>query len=624
MIINRKKTACFFTALTGMAALFAAAPEKTIQDPYGVCSHISHRAPENVLPELTRMREAHINWVRTDFTWERIEKKPGRWNFSDFDRTIQLAKEQKINILPILDYDVPWARPAWKHPDAWNEYVRRTVSRYAKDLRFWEVWNEQNGSNFWRDTASGKNYAALLKRTYETIKKIDPNLTVLYGGTSGVPLAFIEESLKAGAGDYFDVMNIHPYHWQGIPEQMIRQFRELKALMNRYAVHKPIWITEVGWSTALPSKFYQEVLPPVFRRAGIDPAQSTMAIVNDPANGFQQEINFDFKNLFPEFKAFEEVSFEKLNRLDPAKYPVLVPAFGEAFPARHIPALLNYVKRGGTLLLPAGLPFFYDLRQNKQGKITRVQVGDKYVAQFHIGWEAYWTGDVPEKETYQKPAAEFAGQFEVTFKPTGRFLHDRNLKPGDRFIPVIEAGTDQYRGVNAALYQLNSDLKGNIIVCTSINVVESVSKARQAELLPRTYLIALAHGIERIFWYNFRSAKGQPAEREAHFGICQWNLEPLPSFRAYQTLTKLCPSGSTTPSLCRHGNLYLAGWTRGDGTRIWALWSAFEPEQVQLSIKGEIQQVINHLGEPQPLPDRSVTAGPSLLYLVGPELVTLQ
>ena len=98
--------------------------------------------------------------------------------------------------------------------------------------------------------------------------------------------------------------------------------------MNRYAVHKPIWITEVGWSTALPSKFYQEVLPPVFRRAGIDPAQSTMAIVNDPANGFQQEINFDFKNLFPEFKGFEEVSFEKLNRLDPAKYPVLIPAFG--------------------------------------------------------------------------------------------------------------------------------------------------------------------------------------------------------------------------------------------------------------------------------------------------------
>lgn len=74
MIINRKKTACFFTALTGMAALFAADPEKTLQDPYGVCSHISHRAPANVLPELARMQEADINWVRTDFTWERIEK----------------------------------------------------------------------------------------------------------------------------------------------------------------------------------------------------------------------------------------------------------------------------------------------------------------------------------------------------------------------------------------------------------------------------------------------------------------------------------------------------------------------------------------------------------------------
>ena len=82
MIINRKKTACFFTALTGMAALFATAPEKTLQDPYGVCSHISHRAPANVLPELARMQEADINWVRTDFTWERIEKKPGQSHLS--------------------------------------------------------------------------------------------------------------------------------------------------------------------------------------------------------------------------------------------------------------------------------------------------------------------------------------------------------------------------------------------------------------------------------------------------------------------------------------------------------------------------------------------------------------
>lgn len=126
-------------------------------------------------------------------------------------KLIPLAKQANVSILPILDYDVPWATPAWRHPDAWGGYVRRIVSRYAKDLRYWEVWNEQNGSGFWRDRPSGANYVPLLKRAYEEIKKIDPELTVLYGGTAGVPLGYIEDSLKAGAGAYFDVMNIHPY-----------------------------------------------------------------------------------------------------------------------------------------------------------------------------------------------------------------------------------------------------------------------------------------------------------------------------------------------------------------------------------------------------------------------------
>lgn len=599
--------------------LSAASPAVT-NTPYGICAHVTR---ETAPTEFARMREAGIDWMRTDFIWQNVERKPGEWNFSHLDTLVEQAKKEGIRLLPILDYDTTWATPAWKHPDAWSEYVSRTVGRYAEKLRYWEVWNEQNSQKFWRDAPNGANYASLLERTYQEIKRIDPELTVLYGGTSGVPLAFIEESLKAGAGDYFDVMNIHPYHWQGIPEQMIRQFRELKALMNRYAVHKPIWITEVGWSTALPSKFYQEVLPPVFRRAGIDPAQSTMAIVNDPANGFQQEINFDFKNLFPEFKAFEEVSFEKLNRLDPAKYPVLVPAFGEAFPARHIPALLNYVKRGGTLLLPAGLPFFYDLRQNKQGKITRVQVGDKYVAQFHIGWEAYWTGDVPEKETYQKPAAEFAGQFEVTFKPTGRFLHDRNLKPGDRFIPVIEAGTDRYKGAVVALYKLNSDLKGNVIVCTKMPI-DSVSEASQAELLPRTYLVALANGVERIFWYKSHSRETRPDEREAHFGILRKDYSPKPSFDAYRTLTRLCPSGSTVPELRRSGSVYLAGWTRPDGVKTWAIWTTMYPEKIRLDIRGSLSDTQNHLGRKLPPPEAEFTVGPGPLYLIGPESVTFR
>ena len=608
-----------------LAALFAAglslSAAEILNDPYGVCAHVS-RAELAVAPqEFDRLREADIRWVRTDFDWSGIEKRQGDWNYAHLDKLTALAAGSGINLLPILDYDVPWATPAWKNPDVWGAYVRRTVSRYAKQLRYWEVWNEQNHERFWRDTPNGKNYVPLLKRAYEEIKAIDPALTVLYGGTAGVPLSYIEDSLAAGAGNCFDVMNIHPYHWQGTPELLIRDLKDLKALMKKYRIDKPIWITEVGWSTARSSAFYRQVLPAVFRRAGIDPAQVTAAVIEESAgmSNFNPEFNL------PGFKAIDRIGFDQLEHLDAGQYPVLVPAVGEEFPARYIPALVEYVKHGGTLLLPSGLPFYYALQPDGEGGTRKVRVNAKYLSRFHIGWDAWWTKQgVPKKETYQKPAPEFAGKFEAGFNPAGRFLHDRNLKGNDRFIPVIEAGAGSYKGAVAALYKLDSDLKGNIIVCTATSAFETVPEERQAELLPRTYLIALANGVERVFWYNFRSGEWSPDAREAHFGIVRRNLEAKPAFTAYRTLTKLCPSGSTVPELTRSNGVYTASWRRPDGVRVHALWTAHQPQPVKLEIDGQNVKALNHLGEEQPLPGGTFTARPAPLYLEGAESMTVQ
>ena len=138
----------------GILAVCAAeeAPAR-LNDPYGICAHVSR--PDWDWPfaarDFVRMEEARIGWVRTDWDWYRVEPAQGKWNFDLFDRLIALARRDRIHILPILAYDVKWATPAWKHPDAWGEYVRRLVIRYGKKLRCWEVWNEQNSVGFWKD-----------------------------------------------------------------------------------------------------------------------------------------------------------------------------------------------------------------------------------------------------------------------------------------------------------------------------------------------------------------------------------------------------------------------------------------------------------------------------------------
>ncbi len=616
-----------FSALLGATALTLPAAPETMDDPYGVCAHVSRGALPGAIKDFQKMHEAKINWVRTDFDWDRIQKtQGGEWSYLHLDNVIAQAKKDKINILPILNYDVVWARPAWKNLDLWGEYVRRTVSRYSKDLRYWEVWNEQNHQGFWRDTPSGTNYVPLLKRAYEEIKKIDPELTVLYGGTAGVPLSFIEDSLKAGGGKYFDAMNIHPYHWQGTPELMIPELVDLQTLLKKYNVgEKPIWITEVGWSTATPPSLFRDMLPAVFERAGVNPAKATLAMVADPDAGFPGCMDFDATRNLPEFQKIETLTLAQLKNLSVKRYPVLIPAIGEEFPGAYIPALRDYVKRGGTLLLMSGLPFYYDIQLDGKGGSKRVQVNDKFLKEFHIGWEAWWTNkNVPNQEKYQKAAPGFENKFNVPFKPFGRFLHGRNMRSGDEFIPVIEAGTDNYKGALTALYKLNSELKGNVIVCTSMVMTETVTEERQAEMLPRTYLIAFAHGVPRVFWYCFRSGEWDPTEREAHFGVVRKNMDSKPGFVAYQTLTELCPSGSTRPELTKVGKSYVANWTRPDGVKTWAIWTANGSEKLRLTLQGKVLEARNHLGEAVKLTENEYVASSAMLYLVGPKSITVR
>ena len=111
-------------AFAAVGFSLAAAPAVT-DNPYGVCAHVSRGELDIAPQEYKSMHEADINWVRTDFDWHGVEPKQGAWDFSRLDKLIPLAKQANVSILPILDYDVPWATPAWRHPDAWGGYVRR-------------------------------------------------------------------------------------------------------------------------------------------------------------------------------------------------------------------------------------------------------------------------------------------------------------------------------------------------------------------------------------------------------------------------------------------------------------------------------------------------------------------
>jgi hypothetical protein len=223
--------------------------------PFGICAHLQGGEEHHQMPENLRLiREAGIRWLRVDFSWSGIESPQGTWKYDHIDRVVEEAEKKELQILPLLLYNVSWANPAYQHLDFWLEYVEKTVSRYKDKCRYWEIWNEPN--LFW-DNPDGANYKTLLEATYKKIKEIDPGLTVLYGGTSGIPMQFIERSLEAGIGECFDVVNVHPYRGRmtsvGLSAGYLEDLDRLRALMDKYHIgHKKIWVTEMGWSSWTP------------------------------------------------------------------------------------------------------------------------------------------------------------------------------------------------------------------------------------------------------------------------------------------------------------------------------------------------------------------------------------
>ncbi|OHB66259.1 MAG: hypothetical protein A2V70_04905 [Planctomycetes bacterium RBG_13_63_9] len=301
--------------------------------PYAVCAHISrgdeHRIAQQ---ELRRMREGGIRWVRADFDWSGVERQPGQWTFDHLDDTVAWAEAAGVEILPILDYDVPWARPAHQHLDAWLQYVRQVVGRYKDRLRYWEVWNEPNLEGFWHDKPDAGDYTKLLKATYETIHEIDPELVVLLGGTSEIPWSYLEGIYKADGKASFDVMNVHPYRYPHSPERrpLVDDLTRLRRLMERYGdAGKPIWITEFGWPT------HQD-------RRGVSPPQQAEMLARAYLLAFQAGVQVVFWYEFqaPEGKAdYNEDHFGIVHRdLSPK-------------PAYTAMATLARVRPGGSKVL---------------------------------------------------------------------------------------------------------------------------------------------------------------------------------------------------------------------------------------------------------------------------------
>ncbi|MFL5870747.1 MAG: hypothetical protein ACJ75R_06675 [Solirubrobacterales bacterium] len=279
---------CCLLLAIGLAAAthaFGAAPRSF----YGVVPQTKLR-----IADFHRMRTGEVAVLRLPMPWGDIDLGPTsdnptapRYTWTKFDRTVTRAAESGIRILPTVYGLPPWlaslqgcAAQCYRvGPSAISSYVgfslfmHAAVARYGpggefwgahpelpyKPINTWQIWNEQNSSDFWAPFPNVEDYKNLVIAGGEAVHGVDPNGRVILGGMVGDPAqhgkytATAWEFLKALYADprarsAFDGVALHPYgaSLRSIKRTMWKLRSELRADGGG---NDPVWITEIGWAS---------------------------------------------------------------------------------------------------------------------------------------------------------------------------------------------------------------------------------------------------------------------------------------------------------------------------------------------------------------------------------------
>ncbi len=251
----------------------------------------------------TQLAELGADWVRYNgIRWDEVEPTPGTRNW-DALRQVE-ADILAINAAGAVPMVVVRNAPVWAQAQpnkpcgpirtdalpAFAAFLTDVVARYRQppyNVTFWELGNEPDAPfqlvggdepfGCWADENDndgygGAAYAAMLKAAYPAIKAADPRAQVILGGllldcapdrplANGQPCRagrFFEAILRAGGGEYFDIVAYHAYgyfspnrdpdrerpNWSDRGGATLGKAEYLRATLARYGYAKPLMMNE--------------------------------------------------------------------------------------------------------------------------------------------------------------------------------------------------------------------------------------------------------------------------------------------------------------------------------------------------------------------------------------------
>ncbi len=248
-------------------------------------------AYQNLLNNLKKLIQNRTKLVKTTgfsidrgsfsyFTWNVIEPQKGRFDWELTDLYVQAASDAGIKISAVIQSFASWDQKNTSPlancnaldfayydykagpPNDLAEYeffLTKIVERYKDKVAVWEIGNEYDGQCGGYQN-NPQEYVALLKTSYEIIKKADPQAKVLNGGALEFNEArsFWQQFFALGGGQYTDYFNLH-YNIERSPDAKLNPatFQEyltfFNNLMEKNGGKKPLYLTEFGIYSGSPS-----------------------------------------------------------------------------------------------------------------------------------------------------------------------------------------------------------------------------------------------------------------------------------------------------------------------------------------------------------------------------------
>lgn len=244
--------------------------------------------------QIAKVRGARVQTMRVHLSWGSVEHRHPSGNcnsgstscrhhldWSRYDQVFLNAARRGVRLVPMFLGVPRWVSENQRRPPLsansrrfFFNFVQQATKRYGPNGYFWsgkgvstasrplywQIWNEPNTDVFWRGAPNAAEYASFLSGGSDAANRGDSAVRILTAGLTypapgrGIDArTFLRGMVRAnpGIGRKFSAVGLHPYALD--PYRVILGTRAMRLEMNSLRKYHPIFITEIGWSSASPN-----------------------------------------------------------------------------------------------------------------------------------------------------------------------------------------------------------------------------------------------------------------------------------------------------------------------------------------------------------------------------------